>query len=181
MIHHKSWLLITGNGERKKLFPYFQAAYKLLFSIQPPPSSTSFSCFETWSSCTFTPNNLSPTPHPFAIQHLSCHSVRSTLKMDTRAMFCDSAISFIWPCNFSKEASQDAQYLQKLPKKPVHSISANILDFLKSWERRGKEKEKKKRCKKHINTTSASTCRKVSFNLKAANWKNCHYFNNLVS
>lgn len=84
-------------------------------------------------------------------------------------MFCDSAVYFIWPCNFSKETSQDAPYLQKVLKKPIHSISANILDFLKSWERRGKEKERKKGCKKHANTTSASRCRKVSFNLEAAN------------
>lgn len=87
--------------------------------------------------------------------------------MDTQVMFCDSAISFIWP-NFSKETSQDAQYLQKLLKKPIHSISANIPDFLKSWERRGKEKEREKRCKKQANSTSASRCRKVSFYLEAA-------------
>lgn len=87
--------------------------------------------------------------------------------MDTKTMFCDSAISFIRPRNFSTETSQDAQYLQKLLKKPIHSISANILDFMKRWERM--VKERKKRCKKHTNTTSASRCRKVSFNLEVVN------------
>lgn len=84
-------------------------------------------------------------------------------------MLCGSAISFIWPCNFPKETSQDTQYLQTLLKNPIHSISANMLDFLKRYERRGKEEERKKRGKKHANTTSASRCRKVSFSLEAAN------------
>lgn len=84
-------------------------------------------------------------------------------------MFCDSAIPFVWLCNFSKETSQDAQYLQKPLKKAYSFYFGNILNFLKSWERREKEKERKKRCKKHANTTSASRRRKVSFNSEAAN------------
>lgn len=174
MIHHKPWLLITGNGERNKLFPYFKIAYKLFSATLPLAYSMSLSCFETWSTCTFIPNNLSSTPQPYSIQYLRWHSISSTLKMDTQTMLCDSAISLIWPCNFTIETSQDAQYLQKLLKKPIHSISANILDFLKRWERM--VKERKKRCKKHTNTTSASRCRKVCFNLEVANWKKLAWF-----
>lgn len=95
VIHHKSWLLITRNGERNKLLPSFEIAYNVFFAIQPPPYSMSLSCFETKSTCTFTPNNLSPTSQPCAIQYLRCHSVSSTLKMDIQEQvtFCDSAIS----------------------------------------------------------------------------------------